>query len=180
MTPLIQPIPAAVHYTPQTLSAAQAAQARVNIGTDRFNAVLANDFTVSSSTTYTTATGMSFTLTAGTWVVEYFAVFGDVDNTNGHKTILDFGAVSCLRATTGMYGNTGFTEFTLMFPWPDTGVMSNEASSGAGFQFGGQHITVMVVVPSTAVISLQMAQQSSGANGAVMKAGSWMTARRSN
>lgn len=159
-------------------NAATALAARLNLGVDRFGAVLATDFTVTNSATLVTATGMSVTLTAGTWTVEYYAVFGDSDNTQGHQTQLDFGGVSCLRALPGIHGNTG-TAFTSLFPWPDTATTSNAIQDSSGFQFGGQWIKAMVVVPSTAVISLQMAQNAaSGGTSAVMKAGSWMTASR--
>lgn len=141
--------------------------------------VLATDFTVTNSAAFVTATGMSVTLAPGTWLIQSFVVFNDSDATQGHKVQFDFGGVSCNNATSIVSGNsTGLA--TMQNPWPGSGTVSNSSlSHGAGLQFGGGNLTCLVVIPSTAVMSLQMAQAAAaGGTSAVMKAGSYMTAQR--
>lgn len=139
----------------------------------RYYAELATDQSITSTTTYTDATGVTFTLPAGTWIVEWFSVFGNADVTPTANVILDYGGVSCGTSSVGIYGVTGGASQNI--PWPGTAAMSQAFDCA---QFGGVLMQVRITNASSAVIKMQFKQVTTSVNAVTLKAGSYIAARK--
>ena len=176
-------------YTPPALAtpvsipnggtgSATAVAAREALELARFIAVLANDFSVNNSATLVDITGMTMSLVAGTYLVHAGVVFSDANATNGHKVNFYFGGTSCFNSASSIGGITNAAPGTTNWPWPASNTVGQAlVNATAGFQYAGHRMEMMIVVPSTITLTLQLAESSAGAT-TTMKAGSWMSAVR--
>ena len=133
-----------------------------------FSKIVASDFSKTSSTTLSDVTGLTFSLTAGTYV---FSAFLTVTSTSGIGIKLGCaysGTTTTFRGSADAYDGTTFSTYS-------TGSSIGSAVLSASIDANHIRFDGMVIVSDSGTFSLQLAQFSSSGTPTTIALGSSMT-----